>query len=196
MPTTSRRRGEALLEAVRAATLAEMAEHGLRGASMDRIASRASTSKATLYRRWPNVRALALDAFIVTLEASQATDYPDTGSIRNDLVDSLTDFSAAIHGSLGIVLRELISEAAHDPTLVEEFQNRFGAPQMAHVMTALQRAMLRGEIPTRPVDPYVLEIPAAFVVHRMLMTGVPPTPAECQHIVDAIVMPLLAPPAP
>lgn len=193
MPTGSRRRGEALLDAVRAAALAEMAEYGLRGASMDRIARRASTSKATLYRRWPNVRALALDAFIVTLEASQAAEYPDTGSIRDDLVDSLTDFSTAIHGSLGIVLRELISEAAHDPSLVEEFQTRFGAPQMVHVMTAMQRAMLRGEIPTKPVDPYVLEIPAAFVVHRMLMTGVPPTPSECEHIVDAIVMPLLAP---
>ena len=158
---------------------------------MDRIAQRASTSKATLYRRWPNVRALALDAFIVTLEKSQPEDYPDTGSVRNDLLDSLTDFASAIQGSLGIVLRELISEAAHDPAIVEEFQSRFGERQQVHVVTALQRAMVRGELPAQAIDPYVLEIPAAIVVHRMLMTGIPPTAAECEHIIDAIVMPLL-----
>jgi AcrR family transcriptional regulator len=56
-------------EAVFAAALAEIAEFGVRGSSMDRIAHRAGTGKAALYRRWPNVRALALDVFISTLEA-------------------------------------------------------------------------------------------------------------------------------
>ncbi|NDA59993.1 MAG: TetR/AcrR family transcriptional regulator, partial [Actinobacteria bacterium] len=50
--TSSRRTGDELIQAVHAAALAEISENGLRGASMDRIAKRAGTGKAALYRRW------------------------------------------------------------------------------------------------------------------------------------------------
>ena len=53
--STPRRRGDALREAVFDAALAEVAEHGLRGSSMTRIAQRAGTGKAALYRRWPKI---------------------------------------------------------------------------------------------------------------------------------------------
>ena len=49
---------------------------GLRGASMDGIAHRAGTGKAALYRRWPNVRALALDVFIGTMEQALPAEQP------------------------------------------------------------------------------------------------------------------------
>ena len=83
-----RRRGDVLRDAVFAGALAEIAEFGVRGASMDRIAKRAGTGKAALYRRWPNVRALALDVFISTLEAALPPSLPDTGSLRDDMVES------------------------------------------------------------------------------------------------------------
>ena len=75
-----RRRGEVLREAVVDAALVEIAERGVRGASMDRIAKRAGTGKAALYRRWPNVRALALDVFITHpdgVAASRAAGHAD-----------------------------------------------------------------------------------------------------------------------
>ena len=55
----------------------------------------------------------------------------------------------------------------------------------------LQRAMARGDIPLRPIDPYVLQIPAAFVIHRMTMSGQGLTHGDVEHIVDEIVLPLL-----
>lgn len=190
-----RRRGEVLREAVLDAALAEIAERGMRGATMDSIAKRAGTGKSALYRRWPNVRALALDVFVSTLVDALPDAYPDTGSVREDLVISLTAFVAALDGDLGIVLRELISEAAHDPTLVDAFQTRFGLPKQAELVGCLQRAMARGEIPTQPVDPYVLELPAALTVHQLLLTGTAPGPEQLEHIVDAVVLPLLRVPA-
>ena len=74
----SRKRGEVLLDAVNAATLQEVEERGIRGASMDRIANRAGTGKAVLYRRWPNVRSLVIDVFASTLEDLAVMDMPDT----------------------------------------------------------------------------------------------------------------------
>lgn len=186
-----RRRGEVLLEAVYAAALAEIAEHGMRGSSMDRIAKRAGTGKSALYRRWPNVRALALDVFVTTMEEALPAADTDTGSLRSDMLFSLTALTTHLQGDLGIVLRELISEAAHDPQLGSEFQTRFGLRKETEVVSMLQRAMARGEIPVHPIDPFIMQVPAAMVVHQLVLTGRPPTSGEVEHIVDAIVLPLL-----
>lgn len=186
-----RRRGEALREAVLAAALAEISEHGMRGASMDGIARRAGTGKSALYRRWPNVRALALDVFVSTLEDSLPDDDIDTGSLRSDLLANLSTLTTELSGGLGIVLRELISEAAHDPELGAEFQQRMGLRKETEVVGMIQRAMARGEIPLQPIDPYVLQVPAAMVVHQLVLTGQAPSLAEVEHIIDAIVLPLL-----
>ena len=186
-----RRRGEVLREAVFDAALAEIAERGVRGASMDRIAKRAGTGKSALYRRWPNVRALALDVFVSTMEEALPPPVSEYGSLRDDLLASLTTLSTQLAGDLGIVLRELISEAAHDPDLSAEFQTRFGIPKQVELVGLLQEAMARGEFPTQAVDPYVLQVPAALVVHQLVLTGQAPTHQELEHIVDAIVLPLL-----
>jgi AcrR family transcriptional regulator len=186
-----RRRGEALREAVFTAALAEIAAVGVRGASMDSIAHRAGTGKAALYRRWPNVRALALDVFISTMEQALPASNQDTGSLREDLLTSLTTLSSELDSDLGVVLRELISEAAHDPALSEEFQSRFGMEKHIEAMSSLQRAVMRGEIPPQVIDPYIVQLPAALVVHQLIMTGRAPNPSEVEHIVDRIMMPLL-----
>lgn len=186
-----RRRGEALVDAVFEATLAEIAEHGLRGASMDRIARRAGAGKASLYRRWPNVRTLALDVFLTTITNALPTEYPNTGRLRDDLITSLTQFTEALNGPLGLVLRELIGEAAHDPSVSVEFNERYGLPQQLEVVAAAQRAMARGEIPNQAIDPLVLQLPAAFVLQRILLTGTPPATEESAHLIDAVIMPLL-----
>jgi AcrR family transcriptional regulator len=186
-----RRRGEALREAVFTAALAEIAAVGMRGASMDSIAHRAGTGKAALYRRWPNVRALALDVFITTMEQALPASNQDTGSLREDLLTSLTTLSSELDSDLGIVLRELISEAAHDPALSEEFQSRFGMEKHIEAMSSLQRAVMRGEIPPQVIDPYIVQLPAALVVHQLIMTGRAPNPSEVEHIVERIMMPLL-----
>ncbi len=190
-PATTRRTGEELVLAVHAAALAEIAEHGLRGASMDGIAKRAGTGKAALYRRWSNVRELGLDVFLTTMGDASPSTYPDTGSLREDLLGSLRAFTQLLDGPLQIVLRELISESAHDPTLVAEFQSRVGEPMQAERMTMLHRAMTRGEISTQPIHPLVFELPPAIVLHRLLLCGEVIDDETSINLVDTVLLPLL-----
>lgn len=187
----TRRTGTELVAAVHEAALEEIAEYGLRGASMDRIARRAGTGKAALYRRWDNVRALGLDVFVTTLADAVPHSYPNTGSLREDLVGSMRAFTDLLRGPLQIVLRELISESAHDPTLVTEFRVRMGEPMETELVTVLQRAMARGEIPTKQIDPLIFELPNALVLHRLLMLGEVVDDDTCIHLVDNVVLPLL-----
>ena len=189
--TSSRRTGDELIQAVHAAALAEISENGLRGASMDRIAKRAGTGKAALYRRWPNVRALGLDVFLVTIAEAVPHAFPNTGSLREDLVDSMKSFTSSFRGPMALVLRELISESAHDSALIEEFNRRLGEPMESELVNVLQRAMARGEIPTKPIDPLIFELPDALISHRLLMRGEIIDDITCEHLVDNVILPLL-----
>ena len=189
--TSSRRTGDELIQAVHAAALAEISENGLRGASMDRIAKRAGTGKAALYRRWPNVRALGLDVFLVTIAEAVPQAFPNTGSLREDLVDSMKSFTSSFRGPMALVLRELISESAHDSALIDEFNRRLGEPMESELVHVLQRAMARGEIPTKPIDPLIFELPDALISHRLLMRGEIIDDITCEHLVDNVILPLL-----
>lgn len=189
--TSSRRTGDELIQAVHAAVLAEISENGLRGASMDRIAKRAGTGKAALYRRWPNVRALGLDVFLVTIAEAVPQAFPNTGSLRGDLVDSMKSFTSSFRGPMALVLRELISESAHDSALIDEFNRRLGEPMESELVNVLQRAMARGEIPTKPIDPLIFELPDALISHRLLMRGEIIDDITCEHLVDNVILPLL-----
>lgn len=189
--TSSRRTGDELIQAVHAAALAEISENGLRGASMDRIAKRAGTGKAALYRRWPNVRALGLDVFLATIAEAVPQAFPNTGSLREDLVDSMKSFTSSFRGPMALVLRELISESAHDSALIEEFNRRLGEPMESELVNVLQRAMARGEIPTKPIDPLIFELPDALISHRLLMRGEIIDDITCEHLVDNVFLPLL-----
>lgn len=189
--TSCRRTGDELIQAVHAAALAEISENGLRGASMDRIAKRAGTGKAALYRRWPNVRALGLDVFLATIAESVPQAFPNTGSLREDLVGSMKSFTSSFRGPMALVLRELISESAHDTELIEQFNTRLGAPMEAELVNVLQRAMARGEIPTKPIDPLIFELPDALISHRLLVRGEIIDDVTCEHLVDNVILPLL-----
>jgi AcrR family transcriptional regulator len=190
-----RRHGEALRDAVLAAAIAEIGENGVAGASMDRIARRAGTGKAALYRRWPNVRALALDAIATTLEGALPDDVIDTGSLRDDLISSMDLLTEQLRGSLGVVVRALISEAAHETQVAVEFSERFGMRIQLAAVAQIQRAMVRGEVPAQVIDPYVMAVPAALVIHQLLFTGTVPSRPEIVHIVDTIVLPLFQQPS-
>src|ERR1035438_7772337 len=51
--------------------------------SIEAIAADANVSKATVYRWWPTKAALVADAF--SASAEQELQFPDTGSLRNDM---------------------------------------------------------------------------------------------------------------
>src|ERR1700755_3646937 len=57
-------------------------EVGLRAMTTDDIAARSGTSKATIYKWWPNKYAVAVEAFLSEM-AVESPD-PDTGSARED----------------------------------------------------------------------------------------------------------------
>jgi len=130
--------------AILAAALAEYAERGIEGMSVDAVAARAGVSKATIYRRYPSkVELVAAAAF--TLAAEVAVK-PDTGSLRGDLTTSLRNLREMLDDpELGSATRMLVVDSVRHPELAE-MHMEFVRGRRQGTFEALRRAIDRGEL--------------------------------------------------
>src|SRR3954451_3569851 len=85
---SSRRRGQELEDALLDAAWEELTCVGYGRFTIEGGASRAGTSRPVIYRRWPNRSDLAVAA-VRHHGAKDPVPTPDTGSVRDDLVELL-----------------------------------------------------------------------------------------------------------
>ena len=171
MPSaTQARRGrprvEGLDQALLDVTLELAGEVGLNGMSMDDLAQRAGVSKATIYRRWPSKERLVLEALN---QAMRPFDLIDTGSLRGDLDDYLTELARRMAtGKASDVLPDLIAASVRDPNLrnsLDEYIRHRRQP----LQTILGRALERGELASETdVEVLIDALIGPFVYRRLL----------------------------
>lgn len=182
--TGTRRRGDALEDAILDAAWAELEEVGYAALTMEGVATRARTSKPVLYRRWPNRARLMVAAMrrqVVPLSA----DVPDTGELRSDLL-ALLRRAAGRYGEFDPdLLHSLLAE-------LPDVQSKMFEVVPGTVMTTLRRAADRGEIDLAGVTPRVARLPLDLVRHEIVATHAVVPDTVLVEIVDDIVLPLLA----
>jgi AcrR family transcriptional regulator len=166
------------------ATLAELAEHGYSGLSLDGVASRADVHKTTVYRRWRTRETLVLDAMLE--QAALTVAVPDTGSLRGDLLE-LARRSAAIQSSPAgeAVVRAVAGEAAGNPDIAAA-SRLFWAERLELDRTILGRARDRGEIGPETESSPVIEALLGPLYFRLLVTGQPLDDAYIAKIVELV----------
>lgn len=133
-------------ERVLTTTLDLLMETGLGELTIDDISRRSGVAKTTIYRHWANRSALVIDACARMTDGAQAP--PDTGSLEGDLRTILTDIADLLGTARwSSILPSIVDAAEHDP----EFAGIHGRIQHGHaapLRVALDRAALRGEIPS------------------------------------------------
>jgi len=188
--TTTARRGrprseEADRAILRAATEL-LAERGLRGLSIEEVASRAGVAKTTIYRRWHSRGTLALDAFLAEFKALQPL--PDTGILRDDLLAALRAWIRAVtRTSAGRILAGLIAEAQHDPELADAWRARVVEPLRAQHRIMLRRAIDRGQLPATTDTEVALDLLYGAAYHRLLNGHQPLNDTFARHVVEVII---------
>jgi AcrR family transcriptional regulator len=125
------------------ATLAELAEKGFGGATIEAIAHRAGVGKATIYRRWPNREALLE---FVAFQAADVCEPEDTGDLRKDLLSIFEPMAAEFYErGAGALLPDLIAEAAREPK-IRALLRELASARRAGAVAAFERARSRGEL--------------------------------------------------
>ena len=99
-------RSERVREAVLAAALHELTVNGYAALSVEAVASRAGVNKTTIYRRWPTLDDLLVDALMTW--SHDAIPGPDTGSIETDLLALGRELADQLDGGVGRASRQLL----------------------------------------------------------------------------------------
>ncbi|QFZ22893.1 TetR/AcrR family transcriptional regulator [Saccharothrix syringae] len=188
MPEEPRRRPGGRSALVRAAVLeaglAELADAGYHGLSLEGVARRAGVNKTTLYRRWGTREALLLDA--IRARATARVPIPDTGSLREDLLALVRAAIANLATrEVQAAVRAAVALSPHDAALAEAGR-AFWAERLDVDGAVVRRAVERGEI--APVDPGpVVEAVLGPPYFRLLVTGRPVDDDFLVATVDLVV---------
>jgi len=184
-----RRHGEELREAICDAVLAELGEHGYAGLTMDGVAARAHTGKATLYRRWPSkveLVAAALESAMPRVEV-----LADRGDLRAELVNVLRQVADGMASPSGEAARGLVAELVRSPALAQAVRPLLIDTSLAPMLEVLRRAAVRGEIPVTALTPRYASIGTDLLRQHGLINGTPIPDEVIAEIVDDVLLPLL-----
>ena len=121
------------------------AEQGYQAMSIEVIAARAGVGKTTVYRRWPSKEDLIVDAID---ELILEVHLPDTGSLRDDLIELLVQLQGALTTSrAGAVFPRMAAEVAAGSPPGRTYLDRVVGPRLGMLEGVLRRGIERGELP-------------------------------------------------
>ncbi|WP_028935161.1 TetR/AcrR family transcriptional regulator [Pseudonocardia spinosispora] len=185
-----RRRGDTLNSAIFEATLDELCEVGYRELTMQGIARRAKASRGSLYRRWSSHAELVVDALT---DGRPEPVHPDTGSVRDDILDYLSDAADKLNGPFGEAIRGLMAEMMRDEELMAIVRTRFFEPSTEYMLEALRRGVIRGEVRPTALTPLVAGTGPHLLRMNFMIHGTADQEFITQ-VVDDILMPLISGP--
>jgi AcrR family transcriptional regulator len=189
-----RRRGDVLVEAIHEAVMTELATRGYDALTIEGIAERAQTGKASIYRRWPTKLDLVLD----TVDAAMPSigSAPDAGSVREDLLIVMRRIAKHMNSRVGTAVSACMSDLKSNADLAAAVREHLVEPRQRVIVDILRRGVERGEVRADAVTNRVVEAGPLLLYAERTQRGVALRDATVVGIVDEILMPLLRPVTP
>lgn len=185
-----RRRGDDLIRAIHAAALAEVADVGFAGLTMEGIARRAETAKTSLYRRWPSPRELLLDALFDAHPQEEPS--PGADDLRGDLIRALHQLTDWLATPAARAVAEIMAARSRHPELAEALYTRVFDPRGGTItQPVLRHYAARGQFDPALITPVVADIGEALVFKHITDTDRLPDDATLAAIVDQAILPAI-----
>ncbi|MFE5398520.1 TetR/AcrR family transcriptional regulator [Streptomyces sp. NPDC056568] len=172
------------------AVLDLLREVGYDALTMDAVAARTRSSKATLYRQWGGKPELVVKAMRHNKpgEISEV----DTGTLRGDLHALLAREDDCTMAQNSALMRGVAMALHQNPDLRQAFREQLVEPEMAEFRRLLQRAVDRGEIRADcPALEFLVHMMVGGFATRTLLDDQPPTRAFLTSYIDAVMLPAL-----
>lgn len=176
-----------------AAVLDLLREVGYDALTMDAVAARTRSSKATLYRQWGGKAELVVRA----MRHSKPGPFSeiDTGSLRGDFYALVAREDDCRMEQNSALMRGLAMATHNNPDLLRAFRELMVEPEMEEFHRVMQRAIDRGEVRADcPALEFVVHMMIGAFATRTVIEDQPPTQAYLRSYIDAVVLPALGVP--
>ncbi len=180
------RRNPASQEAILDAAQEILNEEGIAGFSIEAVARRARAGKPTIYRWWPNRTLLMLDVY---QRFKNARGFPDTGSLRGDLISLLENHLLGFwkDSLCGTVYRAIIAEAQNDADAAAALF-AYQTERKKTTVVIIERAKARGELAPEVNGELVIDMIISFAWHQLLINRVEEAMGSIEGVVDGMLM--------
>ena len=192
-PKRHRRRGATLERAIHEAVFAELAEVGYAAFTIESVATRARTGKASIYRRWPTKQDLVLEAFCGKFGETMQL-------IEGALAENVTTREALLRvgqrmsevaTEAGEAVRAAACEISRDAELATALDERVNCPKREIILGLLRRGVERGEVRQEAACELMADVLPAMIMFKLILQNQPVDDAAVTRNVDDVVMPLL-----
>lgn len=194
--TGQRKRGAALEDAILDATFAELSEVGYTALTVEAVAARAHTGKASIYRRWPTKAQLVLDAMLERVPTPKDCGLdvvlPDSVTTADALRTVASAISGILQSPAGDAMRSIKCEALADPELARLIDDQFQAPRRAALVQLLERGVQRGEVRPEAATELVADVLPAVLTHRVILQREQVGERDIHDIIEQILIPLVS----
>jgi AcrR family transcriptional regulator len=164
-------------------------EVGYEALTMDAVAARTHSSKATLYRQWRGKPELVTAA----LKGHQpvGAEEVDTGTLAGDLREVVRQMAGRGEQDARI-MRALMHAIEQDADLARVFHETLVKPEVQALQGMLDRAVARGELdPKVPARAFLPQLMLGALLTRPLVENRRADRAYLRRYVDAVVLPAL-----
>src|SRR5918992_999545 len=165
--TTLRRDPGTTTAAILGAALELGEELGFEGLTVEGISARSGIAKTTIYRRWPNVGAIVMDAFLA--DVTRLAPIQTRGTARESFTASMRLLAKAYRGRLGKILRPLLGRAQADENLREAVRKRWVEPRRQVAREIVRTGIESGELRAGLDPDVVLDALYGPFYHRLLV---------------------------
>lgn len=164
------------------AVLGLLSEGGIDACTFQNVAARAGIERSTLYRRNPDRWTTIVDAIIDL--ADRETPFNDSGSLGEDLRDTLQQLAAILSGPMGPPIMSVAAalQAGHGPGET----GRFWANRQNQIRPMFDAAIARGELPADINQDDVFAMAAGPLFFRTFVIGRPVDDEFIAKVVDHV----------
>jgi AcrR family transcriptional regulator len=168
-------------ERVLEATMSLLVEHGFDGLRVDQVSRTSGVPKSTIYRRWPSLKLLAVDAVDRAIEPNRFTPSDDIVADLERLI--ATAHAALVDEPLSRVIPQLGMDLADTPDILVEYRRRTTEPLRRAAIDTIERGSAAGlwtvDDPTRVVNLFI-----GGLIYRSTYLGETQTLAESYRAID------------
>lgn len=179
-----RPRNHEMTDSILKAVLELVEEVGFDGVTIDRISERTGASRASIYRRWSNVSAIIMDAFMA--EAAPLIPFKPQENVVESFRAVMKFAVQAFNGRYGKIFGGLIGRAQTDPQLLEAVWSGWFKQRREIAHEFIREAISNGELRPDTDGDILIDALYGAIYYRLLLPYAPLTDEYIDTVVDYV----------